>query len=761
MTVAPVIPFPGSSLVEHAVDYANAGLEIFPVNPRDKTPFVSQYEATTDENMLRAWWTQHPDALIGHRLPDEHIILDIDPRHGGHDVFAALKAEVGAFPMTRCHLSGRGDGGGHIWAQRPADKVSTTKLDAWAEQHGLGHEIVDKTGRRIRWTAGIDILQHNHRYTILPPSPHPDTGKPYQWANSPDTTVAALPLLLVDILTNDTPPEPPRPPRAPDPESIADWFSDTHTWSSILASHGWTIVGGDGDSDRSRWRHPTATSAFSATIRHSLLFVYSTSTAFEVTAPNDPHGYTPFRAWALLEHGGDLKAAGREARRLKGGNQRDDDWSFVGDNPPDPIVMPMPDDFWDARPQLDHIRQAAHARQRSADAVLHVVLARLCAITPHTYEIPAIVGAVAPLCYFAAVIAPAGIGKSTANTIGAELLPAPDWVADQLPLGSGEGLAELLFEMVEETDENGKKQTVKKQTRHNVFLYADEGQILGEIGNRKGATLLPTLRTIWTGGTLGQANSNRERFRVVPARTYTYGLVVGFQSAKAGALLEDVDGGTPQRFGWASALDPTIPDQLPTWPGRLQWQPPAHIAGGTPLQLPADIVTEVRAADLAQVRGQIAVDPLDTHARLYRLKVAGLLAILDGRRDVNLDDWALAGTIQDASNTIRGHVVDTVNHEAQRRQETSQRLHANREVAADRAKEQRRIVDCARKIKARVVAAPDEWTRIDLYRAMRRQRDVFDDALDHAIAEGWVIEKVTPSHTGDNRRGLHPGGDRV
>jgi hypothetical protein len=44
------------------------------------------------------------------------------------------------------------------------------------------------------------------------------------------------------------------------------------------------------------------------------LFVYSPNTPFTVTTPGDPHGYTRFRAYAVLEHGGDLSAAARALR---------------------------------------------------------------------------------------------------------------------------------------------------------------------------------------------------------------------------------------------------------------------------------------------------------------------------------------------------------------------------------------------------------------------------------------------------------------
>jgi hypothetical protein len=325
VTVAPILG-PIGTLADHATEYARAGsLEVFPVNPRDKTPLVSQYKATVDLDQITEWWTRWPTALIGHRVSTDHVILDIDPRHGGNDTWQALKTELGPLPPTRAHASGRGDGGGHLWWINPGIRLSITNLDQWAETRGHG----ERNGNR--WSCGIDILHHTHRYTILPPSPHPDTGRPYTWIDGHGLHIppAVMPQLLVDLTTDDTPPTPPTPPRDPDPDSIADWYSTHHTWDQLLIRHGWTLRGGDGHTDGARWRHPTATSAFSATIRHGCLFVYTPNTPFDVTAPSDPNGYTLFRAWATLEHQGDLTAAARTARELKDGPPVGNDLSWI------------------------------------------------------------------------------------------------------------------------------------------------------------------------------------------------------------------------------------------------------------------------------------------------------------------------------------------------------------------------------------------------------------------------------------------------
>jgi len=95
---------------------------------------------------------------------------------------------------------------------------------------------------------------------------------------------------------------------------VADDFSARTSWAEVLVPHGWRCLDADSDADGARWRHPTATSPVSATVRHGVLFCYSPTPGLPVTESGDPHGLTRFRAYALLEHGGDLSAAARALR---------------------------------------------------------------------------------------------------------------------------------------------------------------------------------------------------------------------------------------------------------------------------------------------------------------------------------------------------------------------------------------------------------------------------------------------------------------
>jgi hypothetical protein len=267
---------------------------------RGKVPAIAGgrgvLDATTDTATVAAWWGgQYRHANLGARVPESMVVLDVDPRHGGLDSLAELERGYGPLPETLTTISGRGDGGMHLFYRRPPGRLSSARLG-----------------------AGIDI-KTSAGYVVMPPSIHPTSGKPYTWIERP---VVAPPAWLIALLSPSAAKPDPQHSRAsartftgPSP---ADQFSASTSWFDILEPHGWQCIDADPDADGARWLHPRATSACSATVRNGCLFVYSPNTPFGVTEASNPKGYTRFRANAVLDHGGDLSAA---ARALKEGTQ--------------------------------------------------------------------------------------------------------------------------------------------------------------------------------------------------------------------------------------------------------------------------------------------------------------------------------------------------------------------------------------------------------------------------------------------------------
>lgn len=335
-----------------------------------------------------------------------------------------------------------------------------------------------------------------------------------------------------------------------------------------------------------------------------------------------------------------------------------------------PMLAPW---FWEARPHLGHIRQAAHAGGGCADLVLFATLARLSAmVSPKlTFDSGVKVGS---LNLFAAVVGPSGAGKSTGASTAAELIPTPphlrqqpghDPFRDGLPVGSGEGLAEAYMGIIErgtgQVKRNGEEKTekVRGQVREHVFVYVDEGEALTRMTERSGSTIGPILRSGWGGEVLGQANARAETTRILPARSYALGVLMGFQRHTCQTLLADATAGTPQRFIWCSAIDPTIPDVQPEHPGSLHV--PLTDSTGAPLTGRIEFYASIRALlwqrKIDGGRGTVTVEELDSHRPLTLCKVSALLSVLDGRMKVTEDDWALAEEIWRVSSAVRDEVV--------------------------------------------------------------------------------------------------------
>jgi hypothetical protein len=436
---------------------------------------------------------------------------------------------------------------------------------------------------------------------------------------------------------------------------------------------------------------------------------------------------------------------------------------LVVSNPvPQETPILLSETFWDARSNLAHIRQAAQSRAVSADVVLHAILARIAGAAKHTIKLPPVVATRASLSYFAAVVGPPDSGKSSPYGVARDLFPVGDHVMDSLPIGSGEGIVEVLFDLVKEPDDDGKLVNVKRQVKYNAIVFIDEGKSLAALSARSGSTLLDTLRSIWSGQTLGQTNASNERKRIVPAGQYSYGLVMGLQPTMAGALLDDVAAGTPQRFSWAWAIDPTIPDTA-TWPGPLALTLPGPAdlepieevptAGFVTHQVPVAraVADEIRFRRLAIVRGELEVDPHDAHGYLLRLKVAALLSILDERLEVSEDDWDLAEVVTDTSAAVRRHVQSLVAADASQRESATSTKLAARAVVADDATRLNQVDRAAHRIVGVVGRNGGEMLVSHARRNCRSYGDVFDEALDYAIDHGWLTETSEPGQGTDKR----------
>ncbi|MGW4691965.1 hypothetical protein ACWEO1_06255 [Kitasatospora cineracea] len=416
----------------------------------------------------------------------------------------------------------------------------------------------------------------------------------------------------------------------------------------------------------------------------------------------------------------------------------------------------LPEEFWKARPVFEHIRQAAHSEGCSGDVLLYTSLARLSGMISHHIRARTGIGGRASLNIYTAMVGRSGAGKSSGAALTRDLMPsANEDFRDGLPIGSGEGMAEAFMGVVEEETgeihERGKykgdpvMKRVRKQVRHNAYFYADEGEIIAKVGERSGSILGETLRRAAIGETLGQTNASEERTRYVAAGSYSLGLTVGFQPSTALPMLADASTGTPQRFLWCWADDPSIPDTPPETPGPLTAHPGLLLPPGpVDIHFPDDIKAMLWREKVARARGELEVPELDGHAGLMKVKVAALLALLDGDRLlVTQDDWDLAETVWRSSCSVRDTLVLRAEREAAAERQRQEEALVQQALRAHTAKSDadlalERVAGLVRKHSSQVGGIT-----LGAFRKALRSTDrpIAEKAVTLAVTRGWVFEE--------------------
>ena len=209
-------------------------------------------------------------------------------------------------------------------------------------------------------------------------------------------------------------------------------------------------------------------------------------------------------------------------------------------------------EFWESTDTLRHIRDFARARRVGPWALLGASLARVTAAVPPRVRLPPLVGGNASLNLFVGLVAESGHGKGTSETAAKDAFRlGPIYTTG---VGSGEGINHMFAHYDKD------KGTV--MDRWSVLFSVPEIDTLTALGNRNGTTLVSQFRKGWSGEALTFGYADRTKAIEVAAHSYRMSLIVGIQPGRGRALLEDSDGGTPQRFIWLPTHDPEAPREL-------------------------------------------------------------------------------------------------------------------------------------------------------------------------------------------------------
>lgn len=115
-------------MMEYALSYVSQGYAVFPLKPNAKIPFEGGHgfkDASKDPEVVRQWWSQHPEANVGIATGriSGIVVLDIDRKHGVDGAVSAAELDL---PKT---LTIRTPSGGfHLFFKAPPSAIVPRRI---------------------------------------------------------------------------------------------------------------------------------------------------------------------------------------------------------------------------------------------------------------------------------------------------------------------------------------------------------------------------------------------------------------------------------------------------------------------------------------------------------------------------------------------------------------------------------------------------------------------------------------------------------
>ena len=166
-----------NELRDAALQYAAAGLAVFPLIPKDKKPLTANgfKDATTDPEKINEWWSIHPNANVGiatGEMSGGLVVIDMDldkdkGKDGYHSFLKWCDEQCLILPDSWLSITGRGG-------------------------YHLCYKSLFPVPSKIGWIQDVDI-RANGGYIVAPPSIHPN-GNRYEWEQDPED----YPLITTD-----------------------------------------------------------------------------------------------------------------------------------------------------------------------------------------------------------------------------------------------------------------------------------------------------------------------------------------------------------------------------------------------------------------------------------------------------------------------------------------------------------------------------------------------------------------------------------
>lgn len=299
---------------------ARYGLSIVPLPPKTKRPLADDWgkHVITDPDAAHAFFTDRPDWNLGAALgPSRLCSFDVDDIEATRAIFAEFGWDLDALRDGHPTIQGRPDGF-RVMFRVPEGMQLPYHALSWPKKSGAGREVIFE----------IRAAHEQQRQDVLPPSIHPDTGKPYIWLTKPNGAFPEPPEFLLQVWKNwdalkpqfqavcPWAPKPaPKPTRAVavprEGASVIDTFNAANAVEDLLSQYGYKQQG-------KRWLSPHSGTGLPGVniLDGNKCWIHHASDPLCSDESGQPVG--PFDLLVHYQHGGDMRKAVREAAQAMG-----------------------------------------------------------------------------------------------------------------------------------------------------------------------------------------------------------------------------------------------------------------------------------------------------------------------------------------------------------------------------------------------------------------------------------------------------------